>query len=85
MIKINKIYEKPWILEFLEKKNIKNQYIKSAKFLVSWYFWKTDFKIRQPKKNRVWSFRVNKQYRAFWIMDDGDNLLIFEINDHQNY
>jgi len=85
MININKIYEKPWILDFLEKKNIKEQYIKSAKFLVNWYFWKTDFKIRQPKKNRVWSFRINKQYRAFWIMDKNNNLLIFEINSHQNF
>jgi len=85
MININKIYEKPWILDFLEKKNIKEQYIKSAKFLVSWYFWKIDFKIRQPNKNRVWSFRINKQYRAFWIMDKNNNLLIFEINNHQNF
>ncbi len=85
MLEIKKIYEKPWILEFLEKRNLTSQYIKSAKNIVNWYFWKQDFKIRQPKKNKIYSFRINKKYRAFGILDEENNLLIFEISDHQNF
>ena len=85
MIKIEKIYEKPWILDFLEKRNLVQQYIKSARNILNWIYWKQDFKLRKPKKNWIWSFRINQKYRAFGIIDENNNLLIFEINDHQNY
>ena len=84
MIVINNIFEDEWILEFLKKRNLLEQYLKSIKMLTSWIFGKLDFKIRQPKKNLIYSFRINKQYRAFWYFRDNWIFVIFEINDHSN-
>ncbi len=84
MIVINNIFEDEWILEFLKKRNLLEQYLKSIKMLTSWIFGKLDFKIRQPKKNLIYSFRINKQYRAFCYFRDNWIFVIFEINDHSN-
>jgi len=41
------------------------------------------FKKRQPKKDSIWYFRINKQYRAIGYIDDDRNLIIVEIDNHQ--
>ncbi len=51
--------------------------------LTSWNIKNIDFKIRHPKYREIWYFRINKQYRAFWVFDKNWDLIVFEINDHQ--
>ena len=41
-------------------------------------------KIRQPKEAKIWSFRINKQFRAYGTFDDSGDFIVFEINNHQN-
>jgi hypothetical protein len=43
------IFENPKIINFLEKRNLLNQYKKSKNKLISWEVGWLDFKERQPK------------------------------------
>jgi len=84
MLKINNIFETKWVLDFLEKRNLIRQYKKSKNYILAWIYWKTDLKLREPKKKWEYSFRINKQFRAFWKLDNWD-LIIFIIDNHQNF
>jgi len=81
MLKIENIYEIEWVYNFLLKRWLVNQYRKSKKYILVWIYWKTDFKLRKPKEKWEWSFRINKQYRAFGKLDWND-LIIYIIDNH---
>ena len=83
MLIIKKIYEKEYIFEDLTKRNILNQYKKSKNLIIEWIYWKTDLKLRKPKKDWIYSFRINKQFRAFGYLEN-DNLIVYKIDNHQN-
>lgn len=36
----------------------------------------------EPKKMRVWSFRVDRKYRVLFIFRERDRVEILDINDH---
>lgn len=36
----------------------------------------------EPKKMRVWSFRVDRKYRAIFIFRDTDAVEIIDVNNH---
>ena len=84
MIKINNIFEVKWVYDFLKKRWLLSQYKKSKTYILAWIYGKTDLKLREPKQKWEYSFRINKQFRAFWKMDNWD-LIIFMIDNHQNY
>ncbi len=84
MLNINNILETQEVADFLEKRWLVKQYKKSKTYILSWIFWKTDFKLRQPKEKWEWSFRINKQFRAFGRLDEND-FIVYLINNHQNY
>jgi hypothetical protein len=44
-------------------------------------FKQADFKLRQPKKDWIYYFRINKQYRGFWVIE-WKIFKITDINDH---
>jgi len=83
MYKVNKILEEKHILDFLIKRWLVKQYKKSKEKILYWYFSWVDFKIRQPKQDKVYSFRINKQFRAYWRMLEWDILQIYFIDNHQ--
>ena len=83
-MKVNNIFEDEWIKEFLEKRNLLKQFKKSKEKVLNWVNSKSYFKERKPKNSNVWYFRINKKYRAYWSIDENWDLIIFEINDHQN-
>ena len=85
MFKINKIIEHKNISSFLEKRWLLKQYKKSKNFVIEWIYWKTDLKFRKPKEDGFISFRVNKQFRAFWFLDDDWTFIVYKIDNHQNY
>lgn len=71
------------LIDYLEKRNLSKQYKKAKKYLLNWLYKKIQFKLKRPKENRVYYFRINKQYRAFCLLE-WSTLKIFDINDHQN-
>lgn len=83
MPKISDILEEKEVLEYLEARNLTKQYDKAKKYLLMGLSTKVRFKLRNPKKDEVWYFRINSQYRAFGYFNENDELIIFEINNHQ--
>jgi len=83
MFNIELIQEEIYILEYLEKRNLLNQYKKSKSNILSWrYIWNKIW-YREPKKDQIIYFRINKQYRALCRLD-WKNLIVFDIDNHQN-
>ena len=78
------ILETDDIIEYLTARNLLKQYQKSKRLILSWNGSSADLKLRKPKEARIWSFRVNKQFRAYGIFDDSNDFVVFEINNHQN-
>lgn len=50
--------------------------------LFSGLFRNVDLKIRQPKQDKIYQFRITKKYRAFCIIDE-DALKVIKIDKHQ--
>ena len=84
MLVIRDIYEVEEIKEFLEKRNLLNQYLKAVNFLKNWINQKLDFKERKPKWSWIYSFRINKQFRAIWYFDEENDFIVSKIDNHQN-
>ena len=84
MIKIDNIFETQDVVDELIKKCLIKQYKKAKTYILAWIYQKTDFKLRQPKQNWEWSFRINKQFRAF-ARFDWDDLIVYIIDNHQNF
>ncbi len=80
---INNIIEHKRILPYLLSRQILNQYKKAKNLILNWELESVDFKKRKPYKSEIYYFRINKQYRALWYIEDS-TLKIFEIDDHQN-
>jgi len=79
---IEKIYETEKVRLYLKKRNLDTQYIKSCRFLLAGFFGKTDFKLRQPKSQAIYSFRINKQFRAYGYFESS-NFIVYHIDNHQ--
>ena len=64
MVKINQVLISKEALEYLIKRQLDKQYQKAKIFILGGYHQNVDLKIREPKEDRVWYFRINKQFRA---------------------
>jgi len=76
------IIEDKKIILFLKRRNLVLQYLKCKKLLRKNFLKMVDFKIRKPKSNNIYSFRINKKFRALGIFEQGD-FRVFRIDDHQ--
>ncbi len=82
-MRIIKVYESQKVGKDLKKYSILKQYLKAKRFILAWNTYIVDLKIRQPKSNRIYYFRINKQFRAWWVLQ-GEVLKIYKIDNHQN-
>lgn len=82
-MKINNILEDEWIFEFLEKRTLVNQYKKAKDNVFKNINSKNYFKERKPKWSNIWYFRINKQFRAIWTIDNDWDLIVYKIDNHQ--
>ncbi len=78
---IRDIIERKDIVLYLEKRRLLEKYKKAKSFLLSGNYTLTDLKKRKPKKDEIWSFRIDKQFCAFCYFN-GDTLVVFEIDNH---
>jgi hypothetical protein len=83
MFDIEFIKEKWYILNFLLKRNLLEQYKKSKKNILLWNYTWNKIWFKQPRKDQIVYFRINKQYRALWRFE-WKVLIIFDIDNHQN-
>jgi hypothetical protein len=82
MVKISQVLIAPEALDYLVKRQLDKQYQKAKIFIIAWHFANLDLKIREPKEDRIWYFRINKQHRALCELD-GETLYVLAIDNHQ--
>jgi plasmid maintenance system killer protein len=70
------------VSEYLLKRRLLTQYTKKKENILKNIFTWNYLKLREPKKDEIWYFRINKQFRALWYID-GTTLKIFDIDNHQ--
>lgn len=83
MRKVKRILEKKDVLAYLMARGLVKQYQKAKFYLLSVYQSQTRFNEKNPRGCGIWYFRINKQFRALGVFDAEDNLIIFEIDNHQ--
>ena len=83
MPKIWRIVESNKVIEVLQRRNLLKQYRKAKLYLLAGSASKVSFKQRRPKGSNVWSFRINKQFRAFATFNSKEELVVFQIYNHQ--
>lgn len=79
---IKNIFESDEVLYYLEKRNLIKQYKKAKNFVLLWFYENVSLKKREPKNENIYYFRINKQFRAIWYIENS-NLYILEIDNHQ--
>ncbi|MDD4151610.1 MAG: hypothetical protein PHR68_03270 [Candidatus Gracilibacteria bacterium] len=80
---INKVIISDDLINYLETRKLEKQYIKAKNYLLKGNFKQIDFKLREPKKDKIYYFRINTQFRAFCKLE-GNILKVFDIDNHQN-
>lgn len=83
MKSIDIILEHTSIVPYLHARNLISQYKKAKHYLLAGKTHLVNFKLRKPKKDQIYYFRINNQYRAFAFLEKGV-LKVFKISDHQN-
>lgn len=82
MYRFNKIIETKEVSLYLTTRWLVNQYKKAKTYLQLWLFLQVKFGLREPKKDEIYYFRINKKYRALCIIEN-DELRVYKISDHQ--
>lgn len=76
------------ISQYLQSRQILDQYKKVKTMLLEWNIQKYYFKKRKPVNQDIYQFRINQKYRAFWYFRDDTlhkTFVVTEISDHQDY
>ena len=73
----------PEIKEYLGKRKLEKKFTKQKRL-----FEKNPFhpslktELLEPRKMRIWSFRIDRKYRAIFIFRKKDIVEIIDVNDH---
>lgn len=73
----------PEIENYLRKRNLTKKFDKQKRLFEQNPFHpslKTE--LLEPKPMRIWSFRINRKYRAIFIFCGKDTIEIIDVNDH---
>ncbi len=71
------------IEEYLKKRNLKKKFEKQTQlFQQNSFHPSLETELLEPKKMRIWSFRIDRKYRAIFIFHERDIVEIIEINNH---
>ena len=71
------------IKNYLRKRNLIKKFEKQKRiFETSPFHSSLKTEILEPKKMRIWSFRVDKKYRAIFIFQKKDVIEIIDVNNH---
>jgi len=71
------------IVEYLKERNLSKKFEKQRRL-----FEKNPFhpglrtELLEPRKMRIWSFRIDQKYRAIFIFRGKDTIEIIDVNDH---
>lgn len=73
----------PEIEDYLKKRGLEKKFEKQKRFFEENPFHSSlRTELLEPRKMRIWSFRVNHRYRAIFIFRERDIVEIIDVNDH---
>ena len=73
----------PRIEDYLEARKLTNKFKKQKKLFEKNPFHPSlNTKLLEPRKMRIWSFRIDRKYRAIFIFRQKDAIEIVDVNDH---
>ena len=81
-MRIDTIFETTEVKDYLVSRQLISTYKKAKTYLLNGLFQSVNFKLRKPKENGIYYFRITKKYRAFCILVNHE-LRVFHIDDHQ--
>ena len=73
----------PETVGYLKKHNLGRKFEKQKRLFERNYFYpslKTE--LPEPKEMLIWSFRVDRKYRAIFVFREKDTVEIIDINNH---
>ena len=77
-----KVRERQSAIDYLEKRQLEKSYLKAKEYLNQGQLKIVDFKLRKPKSEGVYYFRITRKYRAVGHFID-DVFVVVDISDHQ--
>ena len=73
----------PEIREYLRKRNLEKKFEKQKQLFEQNPFYPSlETELLEPRKMRIWSFRIDRKYRAIFIFREKDTIEIIDVNDH---
>jgi len=74
---------RPEIREYLEKRKLEKKFEKQKKIFEKNPFHPSlETELLEPKKMRIWSFRIDRKYRAIFIFREKDIIEVIDVNNH---
>ena len=68
---------------YLEKRKLKDKFIKQKRlFEQNPLHPGINTELMEPRHLRIWSFRINRKYRAIFIFHEKDVVEIIDVNNH---
>ena len=73
----------PEIREYLKKRGLEEKFKKQKTlFEKNPFYHSLRTELLEPKRMRIWSFRLNRKYRVIFIFRERDLVEIIDVNDH---
>ncbi|MDI6602843.1 MAG: hypothetical protein QME57_01845 [Patescibacteria group bacterium] len=73
----------PEIKEYLKKRNLEKKFEKQKiLFEKNPFYPSLKTELLEPRKMRIWSFRLDRKYRAIFIFHNKETIEIIDITDH---
>jgi len=73
----------PEIKEYLRKRNLEKKFEKQKQLFEQNPFYPSlETELLEPRKMRIWSFRIDRKYRAIFIFREKDTIEIIDVNNH---
>jgi len=71
------------IRDYLKKRKLEKKFAKQKNLFEKNPFYPgLETELLEPKKMRIWSFRIDRKYRAIFIFRERDIIEIIEVNKH---
>ena len=73
----------PEINDYLKRRNLEKKFEKQIRLFENNPFHPSlRTELLEPRNMRIWSFRIDRKYRAIFIFREKDTVEIIDINDH---
>jgi len=78
-----KVCERKKVIAYIKKRQLEKPYLKAKNLIAQDHLELVNFKLRKPKSDKVYSFRITKKYRAYGHFVE-DVFVVASISDHQD-